>query len=175
MLLGKGVLKICSKFTGEHPCQSVISVKLICSGRLFLSALQPFNFTKSRLFHIGFFGNFPTFSGDLFLRTLPYRKMILRNNYRGFFVTILDVVVSVLAIGKTYIRTGQKFFLFCQLSANSDATYTWYRNDKVLSATKSLLVINATKDDAGKYTCEIHLKEEKKKSKNNVIIFVERK
>ena len=28
MFLGKGVLKICSKFTGEHPCQSVISTKL---------------------------------------------------------------------------------------------------------------------------------------------------
>ena len=27
-LLGKGVLKICSKFTGEYPCQSVISIKL---------------------------------------------------------------------------------------------------------------------------------------------------
>ena len=26
--LGKGVLKICSKFTGEHPCQSAISIKL---------------------------------------------------------------------------------------------------------------------------------------------------
>ena len=27
VLLGKGVLKICSKFTREHPCQSVISIK----------------------------------------------------------------------------------------------------------------------------------------------------
>ena len=26
--LGKGVLKICSKFTGEHPCRSVISINL---------------------------------------------------------------------------------------------------------------------------------------------------
>ena len=26
-ILGKGVLKICSKFTGEHPCQSVISMQ----------------------------------------------------------------------------------------------------------------------------------------------------
>ena len=26
---GKGVLKICSKFTGEHPCSSVISIKLL--------------------------------------------------------------------------------------------------------------------------------------------------
>ena len=38
--LGKGVLKICSKFTGEHPCRSAISIKLLCkntSGRLLLS------------------------------------------------------------------------------------------------------------------------------------------
>ena len=27
-LLGKGVLKICSKLTEEHPCRSVISIKL---------------------------------------------------------------------------------------------------------------------------------------------------
>ena len=25
---GKDVVKICSKFTGEHPCRSVISIKL---------------------------------------------------------------------------------------------------------------------------------------------------
>ena len=28
VFLGKGVLKICSKFTGEHPCRSVISINL---------------------------------------------------------------------------------------------------------------------------------------------------
>ena len=28
VFLRKGILKICSKFTGEHPCQSVISIKL---------------------------------------------------------------------------------------------------------------------------------------------------
>ena len=28
MFLGKGVLKIFSKFTGEHPCRSAISIKL---------------------------------------------------------------------------------------------------------------------------------------------------
>ena len=31
VFLGKGVLKICRKFTGEHPCRSVISIKLLCS------------------------------------------------------------------------------------------------------------------------------------------------
>ena len=28
VFIGKGVLKICSRFTGEHPCWSVISIKL---------------------------------------------------------------------------------------------------------------------------------------------------
>ena len=28
MFLGKSILKICSKFTGEHPCRSAISIKL---------------------------------------------------------------------------------------------------------------------------------------------------
>ena len=31
VFLGKGVLKIWSKFTGEHPCRSVLSIKLICN------------------------------------------------------------------------------------------------------------------------------------------------
>ena len=31
MFLKKGVLKICSKFTGDHPCRSVISIKLLCN------------------------------------------------------------------------------------------------------------------------------------------------
>ena len=29
IFLGKGALKICSKFTGEHPCQSVILLKSV--------------------------------------------------------------------------------------------------------------------------------------------------
>ena len=31
MFLRKGVLKICSKVTGEHPCRSAISIKLLCN------------------------------------------------------------------------------------------------------------------------------------------------
>ena len=30
VLLGKGVLKICSKFTGDYSCRSAISIKLQC-------------------------------------------------------------------------------------------------------------------------------------------------
>ena len=31
MFLVKGVLEICSKLTGEHPCRSVVSIKLLCN------------------------------------------------------------------------------------------------------------------------------------------------
>ena len=31
VFLGKCFLKICSKFTGEHPCRSAISIKLLCN------------------------------------------------------------------------------------------------------------------------------------------------
>ena len=31
MFLEKGVLKICGKFTGEHPCRSVLSINLLCN------------------------------------------------------------------------------------------------------------------------------------------------
>ena len=31
VFLGKGVLKICSNFTAEYPCLSVISIKLLCN------------------------------------------------------------------------------------------------------------------------------------------------
>ena len=37
MFLRKGVLKICSKFTGEHSCRSVISIKLLGMGFLLKS------------------------------------------------------------------------------------------------------------------------------------------
>ena len=31
VFVGKGVLKIYSKFTGEHPCRSAISIKMLCN------------------------------------------------------------------------------------------------------------------------------------------------
>ena len=42
MFLGKGVLKICSKFIGKHPCRSMISPKLLFNkGPLVNYALFP--------------------------------------------------------------------------------------------------------------------------------------
>ena len=37
VFLGKGILQICGKFTGEHPCRSVISIKLVIFDTSFFS------------------------------------------------------------------------------------------------------------------------------------------
>ena len=59
VFLRKSVLKICSKFTGEHPCRSVISIKLLC------------NFIEITLRHGCFPVNLLHISEHLLLRTPP--------------------------------------------------------------------------------------------------------
>ena len=49
VLLGKGVLKTCSKFTREHPCQSAISIKLQSN---FIEIAIRHGFSPVNLLHI---------------------------------------------------------------------------------------------------------------------------
>ena len=49
VFLRKGALKICSKFTGEHPCRSAISVKLLCN---FIEITLPHECSPVNLLHI---------------------------------------------------------------------------------------------------------------------------
>ena len=49
VFLGKGVLKICSKFTGEYPCRSVISIKL---QSFFIEIILLHGFSPANLLHI---------------------------------------------------------------------------------------------------------------------------
>ena len=49
VFLEKGVLKICSKFTGEHPCWSVISKKLLCN---FIKITLRYEWSPVNLLHI---------------------------------------------------------------------------------------------------------------------------
>ena len=42
MFLGKAVLKICSKFTGEHPCRRAISIKLQSNANFSVNLLHVF-------------------------------------------------------------------------------------------------------------------------------------
>ena len=62
VFLGKGVLKLCSKFTGAHPCPSVISIKLLCNfiEITFRHGCSPVNL--SHIFRTCFPKNIPTAS-----------------------------------------------------------------------------------------------------------------
>ena len=46
---GKGVLKICSKFTGELPCRSAIFIKILCN---FIEITLPHGCPPLNLLHI---------------------------------------------------------------------------------------------------------------------------
>ena len=65
VFLREVVLKICSKFTGEHPCRSVISIKLLCK---FIKIVLRHGSSPVNLLHI-FRIPFPkNTSGRLFLQ-----------------------------------------------------------------------------------------------------------
>ena len=71
MLLGKSVLKICNKFTGEHPCQSAMSIKLQSN---FVEIALRHGCYPVNLLHI-FRIPFPTnTSGRLLLNVNTYKK-----------------------------------------------------------------------------------------------------
>ena len=64
MFLGKGVLKICSKFTPEHPCRSVISIKLHSNFIEIILGHACFPVTLLHIFSTHFYKNT---SGELLL------------------------------------------------------------------------------------------------------------
>ena len=49
LLSEKVILKICSKFTGEHPCRNAISIKLLCT---FIEIALPHGCSPVNLLHI---------------------------------------------------------------------------------------------------------------------------
>ena len=75
MFFRKGVLKICSEFTGEHPYESVISINVLCN---FIEITLRHGFSLVNLLHI---------SEHLFLRTSLegcfwfFQKYILTEKY----------------------------------------------------------------------------------------------
>ena len=49
VFLGESVLKMCCKFTGEHPCRSAISTNLLCN---FIESTLPHAYSPVNLLHI---------------------------------------------------------------------------------------------------------------------------
>ena len=80
VFLVKGVLQICIKFTGEYPCWSVISVKLLC------------NFIEITLRHGCFPVNFLYISRTLFSKNTSGWLLLVINKitYRTTKTTLLE-------------------------------------------------------------------------------------
>ena len=78
VLLGKGVLKICSKFTGEHRCRSEISIKLQS------------NFIEIELWH----GCFPVNLLHFFRTPFPKNTsggMLMQKHHKSLFRTLPSI------------------------------------------------------------------------------------
>ena len=75
VLLGKGALKICSKFTRGHPCRSVISKKLQSNS---IEITLRYECSPANLLHIFGTPYLQNISGGLLLsqRTIFYRIML---------------------------------------------------------------------------------------------------
>ena len=84
----KGALKICRKFTGEHPCRSVISIKLLCIITL-RHGCSPVNLRH--IFRIPFYKNA---SGWLLLNVLILKSKGCSMDPWGTSYSIFDHVLK---------------------------------------------------------------------------------
>ena len=90
VFLGKGVLKICSKFTGEHSCRSVISIKLLYN---FIEITLRHGFPPVNLLHI-FRTPFLKNTSGWLLQDFRFNFLLVPSSTRwGFFMKKLFSVV----------------------------------------------------------------------------------
>ena len=133
MFLRKGALKICSKLLGEHPCRSVISIKLLR------------NFIEIALQHECFPANF------LHIFRIPFYK----SAYRGLFLYITkfytmpikpDQLNVVFHIETNYSIPDQMtgFYMKCNIWLNPANIYLSKVNNRS-TRLKSMFKVN-TKD-----------------------------
>ena len=98
VFLGKGVLKICNKLTGEHACRIAITIKLLC------------NFIETAIWHGCFPVNLLHISEHLFLRPpldscfcRVYRKLEVFM-YFFWFICLTIFTLSYLLLQKVLRR-----------------------------------------------------------------------
>ena len=84
MFLGKGILKICSKFTVEHPCRNAISLKLLCN---FIEITLRHGCSPVNLVHI-FRTSFPKNTSDGLLLTSNNTK----SNQNIYCICVLKLI-----------------------------------------------------------------------------------
>ena len=116
VFLGKGVLKIYSKFTGEHPCRSAISIKLFCNfiEITFRHGCSPVNL--QHIFRTPFLNDT---SGTLLLRNVIIMNYFLLVEVVDFhnnmiFSTVLKVKVGCLLYFAIDLNLGQDILSDCR-------------------------------------------------------------
>ena len=108
VFLGKGGLEICSKYSGEYPCRSMISIKLLCS---FIEIARRHGCSSVNLLHIfrtTFYKN--SFEGllldNLFSRVLPWNlvwQKEQRNYLENMFNKLLAKLLSTIVYRNTWL------------------------------------------------------------------------
>ena len=74
VFLCKGILKICNKFTGEHSCRKLISIKFLCS---FIEIALRYWCSPVNLLHIFRIRFHKNTSGGLLLHRHPQQQLLL--------------------------------------------------------------------------------------------------
>ena len=101
MFLGKGVLKICSKFKGEHPCRSAISIKLL------------FNISKIALRHgCSHVNLLHVFRTPFLKNTFGWLLLLISTSELQTFLTIKDDANTVKP--RVHTRLLKKFYPFIE-------------------------------------------------------------
>ena len=162
-LKGKSAVKICSKFTEEHPCWSVIYIKFLCNFveiilrhacppvNLLYAFRTPFNWNHTSA---------PMFACKSVLRifrTPFYKNIYGRLLLHIVFIDILDLDNTDILATNPSPFSGGSTKLSCAVNANPKVIrnqWLWKKNGiQILSGSSELILENVTQNDSANYEC----------------------
>ena len=109
VFLRKGVLKICSKFTGEHPRRSAISIKLLCN---FIEITLRHGCSPVNLLH-----NFRT----LFPKNISGRLLLNKVSR----VNVIHITITIVMLRVTTLYSGFTTVFFEILNIEPQELTSW--------------------------------------------------
>ena len=122
VFLGKGALKICNKFTGEHPCRSVISIKLLCN---FIEIALRHGCSPVDLLHI-FRTPFPrNSSGWLLLES----SLSSREKFRGKY-NLSKITQTIVFESSPLTSIFESFAFFVEIKTAGSRLYAYYKENR---------------------------------------------
>ena len=104
MFLEKGVLEICSKFTGKHPCRNVISRKLFCN---FIEITRRYGCSPVTLLHIF--------------------RIFFTKNTSGWLLLLFEIIISLTIIVKVVTFIIAQFTWLCCSKWSGMIIHLWIR------------------------------------------------